>query len=40
MNRDVMRKYIIEGSMSLSLSDLLCKTTIKDKELSNVQIET
>ena len=40
MDRDVMRKFIIEDSMWLYLSTLLCKTTINDKELSNVQIET
>ena len=40
MDREVMRKYIIEGSMWLSLSTLLSKTPINDKELSNAQIET
>ena len=34
MDREVMRKYIIEGSMWLSFSTLPCKTPINDKELS------
>ena len=40
MNREVMGKYITEGSMWLSLPTLLCKTPINDKELSNVQMQT